>query len=71
MIGRDVGPLVWLRGEVKTPPVSAEARLEAGVLLRRLQQAEGLAMPTRGRCRAWAAMPRVRLRLYDAALRDD
>ena len=26
-------PLVWLRGEVKTPPFSAEARLEAGSLL--------------------------------------
>jgi hypothetical protein len=24
-------PLVWLRGEVKTPPFSPDARLEAGV----------------------------------------
>jgi len=31
-------PLVWLHGEVKTPPFSREARLEAGFLLRRLQQ---------------------------------
>jgi len=38
-------PLVWLHGEVRTPPFSAEARLEAGVLLRRLQQGEKLAMP--------------------------
>ena len=38
-------PLVWLSGEVKTPPFSAEARLEAGVLLRRLQGGEGLALP--------------------------
>jgi hypothetical protein len=29
-------PLVWLHGEVKTPPFSQEARLEAGYLLRRL-----------------------------------
>ncbi len=28
-------PSVWLRGEVKTPPFSAAARLEAGTLLRR------------------------------------
>jgi hypothetical protein len=28
--------LVWLSGDVKTPPFSAEARLEAGFLLRRL-----------------------------------
>jgi len=38
-------PLVWLRGEVKTPPFSAAARLEAGVLLRRLQRGEKLGMP--------------------------
>lgn len=38
-------PLVWLRGEVKTPPFSAVARLEAGGLLRRLQQGEKLGMP--------------------------
>ena len=38
-------PLVWLRGEVKTPPFSKEARLGAGYLLRRLQRGEKLAMP--------------------------
>jgi phage-related protein len=38
-------PLVWLHGEVKTPPFSAEARLEAGVLLRRLQRGETLSLP--------------------------
>ena|SRR5687768_9304149 len=38
-------PLVWLRGEVKTPPFSAAARLEAGSLLRRLQSGEKLGMP--------------------------
>jgi phage-related protein len=38
-------PLVWLHGEVKTPPFSAEARVEAGVLLRRLQQGERLSLP--------------------------
>jgi phage-related protein len=37
--------LVWLRGEVKTPPFSPEARLEAGVLLRRLQRGETLSLP--------------------------
>jgi len=31
-------PLVWLHGEVKTPPFSKKARLEAGFLLRRLQR---------------------------------
>jgi len=38
-------PLVWLRGEVKTPPFSSEARIEAGVLLRRLQMGEKLSLP--------------------------
>lgn len=38
-------PLVWLKGEVKTPPFSPEARVEAGVLLRRLQRGEKLSLP--------------------------
>jgi len=38
-------PLAWLHGEVKTPPFSKEARLEAGFLLRRLQRGESLSMP--------------------------
>jgi phage-related protein len=38
-------PLVWLRGEVKTPPFSSAGRLEAGFLLRRLQKGEVLGLP--------------------------
>lgn len=38
-------PLVWLHGEIKTPPMSVLARLEAGHLLRRLQRGEVLLMP--------------------------
>lgn len=38
-------PLVWLHGEIKTPPLSAEARLEAGFLMRRLQRGDNLGMP--------------------------
>lgn len=38
-------PLIWLRTEVKTPPFSADARLEAGLLLRRLQRGERLGLP--------------------------
>jgi phage-related protein len=38
-------PLVWLEGQIKTPPFSPEARLEAGQLLRRLQRGEMLRMP--------------------------
>ena len=38
-------PLAWLHGQVKTPPLSREARIETGFLLRRLQQGERLRMP--------------------------
>lgn len=38
-------PLVWLRGEIKTPPFGRAARLEAGELLRRVQSGESLWMP--------------------------
>jgi phage-related protein len=38
-------PLVWLHGEIKTPPFEAIARIEAGFLLRRLQRAELLGLP--------------------------
>ena len=38
-------PLVWLHGEVKSPPFSPQARTEAGFLLRRLQGGEKLGMP--------------------------
>ena len=38
-------PLRWLAGEIKTPPFSAAGRIEAGVLLRKLQKGERLSMP--------------------------
>jgi len=38
-------PLVWLHGELKTPPLTKAARVEAGYLLRRLQRGENLGMP--------------------------
>ena len=38
-------PLVWLSGEVKTPPFSREVRIETGFLLRRLQAGHMLSMP--------------------------
>lgn len=38
-------PLVWLHGEIKTPPFSREARLEAGYYLRALQKGEVLSLP--------------------------
>jgi len=40
-------PLVWLQGEVKTPPFSAAARFEAGTL--RLSLPQSRPMPSIGR----------------------
>jgi len=37
--------VVWLHGDVKSPPFSLEARIEAGYLLRLLQQGEKLSLP--------------------------
>ena len=38
-------PVVWLHGEIKTPPFSLQARLEAGALIGLLQQGDLLRMP--------------------------
>jgi len=41
----DEKPLVWLQSGIKTPPFTKKARLEAGLLLRRLQGGQALCMP--------------------------
>ena len=58
-------PLVWLRGEIKTPPFSAAARVEAGILLRRLQQGDSLGMP---RARP---MPSIGRRCFELRIQDE
>lgn len=57
-------PLVWLHGEIKTPPFSRAARLEAGYLLRRLQKREALGMPHS------RPMPVVGPRCHELRVRD-
>jgi phage-related protein len=57
-------PLVWLHGEVKTPPFSQAAPLEAGLLLRRLQQGENLGMPHS------KPMPSIGARCHELRVRD-
>jgi phage-related protein len=42
---REDKPLTWLHGEVRTPPFSKAARIEAGYLLRELQRGRLLSMP--------------------------
>jgi len=44
-MGKPEKPLVWMHGEVKTPPFSTKARLEAGFFLRLLQKEEMLSLP--------------------------
>ena len=60
----DDKPLVWLHGEVKTPPFSPAARLEAGVLLRRLQQGDSLGLPHS------RPMPVISARCHELRVRD-
>jgi len=57
-------PLVWLHGEVKTPPFSEAARIEAGYLLRLLQNGQVLAMPHS------RPMPVVGPRCHELRVRD-
>jgi hypothetical protein len=47
-------PLVWLQGEVKTPPFTAEGRQEAGTLLRMLQEGQRCACLKWNPCPTWA-----------------
>jgi phage-related protein len=58
-------PVVWLHGEVKTPPFSQAARLEAGLLLRRLQQGESIGMPQS------RPMPSIAARCHELRVRDE
>jgi phage-related protein len=58
-------PLVWLHGEIKTPPFSENARLEAGLLLRRLQKGEKLAMPQS------RPMPSIGARCHELRINDE
>ena len=58
-------PLVWLYGEVKTPPLSKAARIEAGFLLRQLQKGETLSLP-RSR-----PMPSIGRRCHELRIEDE
>jgi len=57
-------PLAWLHGEVKTPPFSKAARLEAGFLLRQLQRGKLLSMPQS------RPMPSIAARCHELRITD-
>jgi phage-related protein len=58
-------PIVWLHGEVKTPPFSSSARIEAGLLLRRLRRGESLSLPHS------RPMPRIGARCHELRVVDE
>lgn len=57
-------PLAWLHGEVRTPPFSREARLEAGYLLRLLQRGDLIGMPHS------RPMPKIGPRCHELRIQD-
>lgn len=64
-VGSTDKPLVWLHGEVKTPPLTAAARVEVGFLLRRLQRGENVGMPVS------RPMPSVGKRCHELRVNDE
>jgi phage-related protein len=56
--------LVWLRGQIITPPFTTAARREAGVLLRQLQQGIVLGLPKS------RPMPSVGVRCHELRIPD-
>jgi hypothetical protein len=73
-VGPSDKPLVWLQGEIKAPPFSRAARIEAGYLLRLLQKGQAIGMshvrpmPVLGpRCHHVIDACIRRLREYDRA----
>jgi phage-related protein len=57
--------LMILHGEIRTPPMSKEARLEAGYLLRKLQQGETLSLPHS------RPMPDIGRRCHELRIQDE
>ena len=58
-------PLVWLHGEVRTPPFTKAARIEAGYLLRELQRGTVLSLPHS------RPMPQIGTRCHELRIVDE
>jgi phage-related protein len=58
-------PLVWLHGEVRTPPFTEAARIEAGYLLRELQRGTVLSLPHS------RPMPQIGARCHELRIVDE
>lgn len=61
---KDKGLLI-LHGEVRTPPMSHNARVEVGYLIRKLQQREGLSLPHS------RPMPLIGRRCHELRIQDE
>lgn len=57
-------PIVWLHGDIKTPPFSLKAKREAGYLLRELQRGRVLSMPES------RPMPNIGRRCHELRIKD-
>jgi len=58
-------PLVWMHGEITTPPFSANARIEAGYLLRQVQKGVKLSLPQS------QPMPSIGTRCHELKINDE
>ena len=58
-------PLVWMHGEISTPPFSANARIEAGYLLRQVQKGIKLSLPQS------RPMPSIGPRCHELRINDE
>jgi len=58
-------PLVWMHGEITTPPFSANARIEVGYLLRQVQKGIKLSLPQS------RPMPSIGTRCHELRINDE
>jgi phage-related protein len=58
-------PLVWMHGEITSPPFSADARIEAGYLLRQIQKGIKLSLPQS------RPMPSIESRCHELRINDE
>ena len=58
-------PLVWIHGEITTPPFSSNARIEAGYLLRQVQKGIKLSLPQS------RPMPSIGTRCHELRINDE
>jgi phage-related protein len=65
LMNGDRKPVSWLSGEIKSPPFSVEARVEAGNLIGRIRDGESIDMPHS------RPMPSIGARCHELRVRDD